>query len=159
MATTRPASLPTSSTGDTGTRTATFELDPGETVTCTFTNTQRGSIHGLKFADLNSNGAQDSGIITEIIDDTGDGAGNTLDVPWGVATDAFPFRRYRRGQSYCALQRFGQNFCFIESGDDDPDILIVHAISPAPRIRTSSSYFVLDPTGYHLPSSTKRRTM
>jgi len=32
------------STGNVGTRTASFDLDPGETVTCTFTNTQRGSI-------------------------------------------------------------------------------------------------------------------
>src|SRR5207248_986362 len=34
----------TASSGDTSTRTATFKLDPGETVTCTFTNTKRGSI-------------------------------------------------------------------------------------------------------------------
>ncbi len=32
------------STGDTGTATAGFVLDPGETVTCVFTNTQRGTI-------------------------------------------------------------------------------------------------------------------
>ncbi len=32
------------STGNVGTQTATFNLDPGETVTCTFTNTQRGTI-------------------------------------------------------------------------------------------------------------------
>jgi hypothetical protein len=32
------------SSGDTGTRTATFNLDPGETVTCTFTNRKRGTI-------------------------------------------------------------------------------------------------------------------
>jgi plastocyanin len=34
----------TASSGDTGTRTATFEVDPGEEVRCTFTNTQRGDI-------------------------------------------------------------------------------------------------------------------
>ena len=28
------------------------------------------------------------GVITEIIDATGDGAGNTLDGPWGIAVDA-----------------------------------------------------------------------
>ncbi len=32
------------SSGDVGTRTATFNLEAGETVTCTFTNTKRGSI-------------------------------------------------------------------------------------------------------------------
>ena len=34
----------TPSSGDVGTRTATFKLDPGETVTCTFTNTKQASI-------------------------------------------------------------------------------------------------------------------
>src|SRR4029079_13388318 len=32
------------STGDLGTATATFHVSPGETVTCTFTNTKRGHI-------------------------------------------------------------------------------------------------------------------
>ncbi len=45
------------STGDTGTKTATFNLDPGETVTCTFTNTQRGSISGYKYEDADGNPA------------------------------------------------------------------------------------------------------
>ncbi len=44
------------STGNTATRTATFNLDPGETVKCTFTNTQRGSISGYKYDDANGNG-------------------------------------------------------------------------------------------------------
>src|SRR5207302_10932627 len=34
----------TASSGDTNTRTATFKVDPGETVTCTFTNSKQGSI-------------------------------------------------------------------------------------------------------------------
>jgi len=34
----------TASSGSVSTRTATFKLDPGETVTCTFANTQRGTI-------------------------------------------------------------------------------------------------------------------
>jgi uncharacterized repeat protein (TIGR01451 family) len=34
---------------DLQTRTATFNVEPGETVKCTFTNTQRGSISGYKF--------------------------------------------------------------------------------------------------------------
>ena len=34
----------TPSTGNVGTRTATFQVDPGETVKCTFTNTKRGTI-------------------------------------------------------------------------------------------------------------------
>jgi uncharacterized repeat protein (TIGR01451 family) len=38
----------TASTVDLGTRQATINLDPGETVTCTFTNTQRGSITIVK---------------------------------------------------------------------------------------------------------------
>ncbi|HEU0235176.1 MAG TPA: hypothetical protein VFR14_01915, partial [Candidatus Limnocylindrales bacterium] len=38
----------TPSTWNVGTRTATFKLDPGETVTCTFTNVQRGTITIIK---------------------------------------------------------------------------------------------------------------
>lgn len=38
----------TPSTGSIATRTATFKVDPGETVTCTFTNTQRGHIVVVK---------------------------------------------------------------------------------------------------------------
>ena len=32
------------STGSTGTRTATFNVEPGENVTCTFTNTRQGTV-------------------------------------------------------------------------------------------------------------------
>jgi len=49
----------TNSSGDLGARTATFELDPGETVTCTFTNVQRGTITIIK--DAQPNDAQDFG--------------------------------------------------------------------------------------------------
>jgi hypothetical protein len=45
------------STGSVATRTATFRLDPGETVTCTFTNTQRGHARVVKTV----NGAAPSG--------------------------------------------------------------------------------------------------
>jgi len=38
----------TNSFGDLGTKTATFNLDPGETVKCTFTNTKYGSIKVIK---------------------------------------------------------------------------------------------------------------
>ena len=38
----------TPSTGNPATRTATFRLDPGETVTCTFTNTERITVRWLK---------------------------------------------------------------------------------------------------------------
>jgi hypothetical protein len=38
----------TASSGSTSTRTATFKLDPGETVTCTFTNRQRGHVRVVK---------------------------------------------------------------------------------------------------------------
>ncbi|MBI5127730.1 hypothetical protein HZA76_04725 [Candidatus Roizmanbacteria bacterium] len=41
----------TASTGDVNSRTATFNVGPGETVKCTFTNTQRGSISGVKYED------------------------------------------------------------------------------------------------------------
>ncbi len=44
------------STGDTGTKTATFKVDPGETVTCTFTNTKRGAITIVK----NTTGGNDT---------------------------------------------------------------------------------------------------
>lgn len=36
-----------------------IELDAGDTVTCTFTNTKLGEIHGMKFNDLNGNGIKD----------------------------------------------------------------------------------------------------
>jgi hypothetical protein len=45
----------TASVGDVPTRTASFELDPGETVTCTFTNRQRGMVDLLKL----TNGVED----------------------------------------------------------------------------------------------------
>ena len=45
------------SSGDVGTRTATFKLDPGETVTCVFINAQRGTITIIK--DAQPNDAQD----------------------------------------------------------------------------------------------------
>ncbi|MGN6607629.1 MAG: prealbumin-like fold domain-containing protein [Jatrophihabitans sp.] len=41
----------TPSSGSVATRTASFKLDPGETVTCTFTNTQRGTIIVKKLTD------------------------------------------------------------------------------------------------------------
>jgi len=41
----------TPSTVSLATRTATFKLDPGETITCTFTNTQRGTIIVRKVTD------------------------------------------------------------------------------------------------------------
>jgi len=51
----------TNSTTDKTNRTATFNVDPGETVTCTFTNTKRGSISGHKYNDTNGNGQLDPG--------------------------------------------------------------------------------------------------
>ncbi len=45
------------STGNTGTRTATFHLEAGETVTCVFTNVQRGTITIIK--DAKPDSAQD----------------------------------------------------------------------------------------------------
>ena len=41
----------TPSSGDVATATATFELDPGETVTCVFVNVMDGSITIIKDAD------------------------------------------------------------------------------------------------------------
>ncbi|TAK02023.1 MAG: hypothetical protein EPO36_03545 [Chloroflexota bacterium] len=49
----------TNSSGNVAEATATFELDPGETVTCTFWNTQRGTITIIK--DAQPNDAQDFG--------------------------------------------------------------------------------------------------
>ncbi|OGM87387.1 hypothetical protein A2616_01265 [Candidatus Woesebacteria bacterium RIFOXYD1_FULL_33_11] len=42
--------------GNVGARTITFNVDPGETVKCVVTNTQRGSIFGYKYEDLNGDG-------------------------------------------------------------------------------------------------------
>jgi uncharacterized repeat protein (TIGR01451 family)/fimbrial isopeptide formation D2 family protein len=51
------ANSTTPSSGDVGTRTATFKLDPGETVKCVFTNAERGTITIIKNAQPDS--AQD----------------------------------------------------------------------------------------------------
>ncbi len=56
------------SSGDVATRTATFRLDPGETVTCTFTNVQRGTITIIKNAVPND--PQDFSF-TQTIDESG----------------------------------------------------------------------------------------
>ncbi len=39
----------------------TVDLQPGESATCTFTNTERGSISGYKYNDLNGDGGFDTG--------------------------------------------------------------------------------------------------
>ncbi|MBW1817274.1 MAG: hypothetical protein JRJ60_08945 [Deltaproteobacteria bacterium] len=49
------------STGDPEAATATFNLDPGELVQCTFTNTRAASIGDTVFHDYNANGVKDSG--------------------------------------------------------------------------------------------------
>jgi len=51
----------TDSLGDLPTRKATFNLQPGETITCVFTNTKRGSISGHKWNDLDGDGYWDGG--------------------------------------------------------------------------------------------------
>jgi len=55
----------TPSSGDVATRTATFKVDPGETVKCVFTNYKlaeiRAEIRGIKFEDVNGNGVKDAG--------------------------------------------------------------------------------------------------
>ena len=68
----------TTSSGVVGTRTATFKLDPGETVTCVFFNAQRGTITIIK--DAQPNDAQDfhydftglEGPVAFNLDDDGD---------------------------------------------------------------------------------------
>lgn len=62
----------TASTGNVNTRTATFNVDAGETVTCTFTNTKRGNITVVKYNDHNGDGTKDAG--DETLGDTGVGA-------------------------------------------------------------------------------------
>jgi hypothetical protein len=47
-------------------------LDPGETITCTFTNTALGNIAVIKYNDHNGNGLKD--IDDEVLGDTGVGA-------------------------------------------------------------------------------------
>ncbi|MEK6721327.1 MAG: hypothetical protein AABZ33_11755, partial [Chloroflexota bacterium] len=70
----------TASTWNVGTRTATFKLDPGETVRCTFTNVQRGTITIIKNAVPDdaqdfSFGATGAGLSGFSLDDDND---NTL---------------------------------------------------------------------------------
>lgn len=48
-----------SATCDNGETVDSLDVDAGETVTCTFTNTKRGEIHGTKFNDINGNGVWD----------------------------------------------------------------------------------------------------
>lgn len=40
---------------------ATFNIEPGEDVTCTFTNEMRGAVTAHKFEDVNANGTQNAG--------------------------------------------------------------------------------------------------
>lgn len=70
---------------DIGTGTATFDLDPGEDITCVFTNTKRGQIHIEKFADplgqtfgftMNGPDVEES---TELTINSEDGATDTFD--------------------------------------------------------------------------------
>jgi hypothetical protein len=49
------------STGSLATRTATFRLEAGETVRCTFTNAKTAQISGKKYYDANTNGQRDAG--------------------------------------------------------------------------------------------------
>jgi len=51
----------TPSSGDVATRTATFKVDPGETVKCVFTNIKLGEVRGIKFKDIDGNGVKDFG--------------------------------------------------------------------------------------------------
>ena len=72
----------TASSGDLAKLRATFELDPGETVTCVFTNVQRGTITIIKNAQPDSEqdfafSATGSGLSAFSLDDDGDNA-NTL---------------------------------------------------------------------------------
>jgi len=46
----------TSATCDDGSLATNVDVSPGEIVTCTFTNTKRGSIQGRKYQDVNGNG-------------------------------------------------------------------------------------------------------
>jgi uncharacterized repeat protein (TIGR01451 family) len=48
-----------------------LELDAGETITCTFTNTELGNVTVVKFNDHDGNGVKDDG--DETLGDTGDG--------------------------------------------------------------------------------------
>src|SRR5215218_6635639 len=49
------------SSGNTTSRAATFNVSPGETVTCVFTNEKKAGKSGTKFHDLNANGTRDAG--------------------------------------------------------------------------------------------------
>jgi len=46
---------------DLGTRTSTIDLDPGETVTCTYTNSKNANIRGTIYEDANGDGDFDAG--------------------------------------------------------------------------------------------------
>ncbi|GEM_PF-4915040 len=48
-------------TVDLNARSASVDLDSGENITCTFTNSLRNSISGMKFRDLNGNGIKEAG--------------------------------------------------------------------------------------------------
>ena len=49
-----------SATVDLNNKKVTFDLDKGEDITCTFTNTKLGSISGMKWEDMNANGVKDA---------------------------------------------------------------------------------------------------
>ena len=70
----------TPSTGDLDTRTAAINLDPGETVTCTFTNTKRGTINIVKTAV----GGDDTFAFTDNIADATPSSGFSIDTATAV---------------------------------------------------------------------------
>ncbi|MFX1354703.1 MAG: SdrD B-like domain-containing protein, partial [Promethearchaeota archaeon] len=85
----------TDSTGDVGTRMATFNLQASETVTCVFTNSLQlpGTKMGVKFEDVNGNGAWDDGTdqpydgwLIYLLDAAGAVAASTTTDPTGAYT-------------------------------------------------------------------------
>jgi uncharacterized repeat protein (TIGR01451 family) len=107
------ANSATASSGNTGTRTATFKLDPGETVTCTFTNTKKGSITVVKhtqggdntFAFTGSGTGVDSSFSIGTVAGTGNKAFTGLSAgSYSVSEGALP-----AGWSFTSLDCGGAN--------------------------------------------------
>jgi len=78
---------------------STINLDPGETVTCTFTNIKqtqknKGVISGIKFEDVNGNGIKDSG-------DRGLAG-------WVIYLDANNNGKWNRGERFAVTNRRGE---------------------------------------------------
>lgn len=133
------------STGDPSTKTATFQVEKDEDITCTFTNTKLGSISGMKFNDLNRNRVKDTaepGLAGWTIN-LDKGADGTIDSTMVTNADgkyeftgltAGTYRVREQGQLGWTQSSFNPSDKVIQSGTDFINVNFGNYISGAIKI-------------------------